>query len=288
MKYKFILPLLLLMTFFGFAHGQDLKAESSSTHSTEPAGPGDVYYNEAAFLDRLKKLVRGNDKRTIAYEMVYYPFIWQYWTPEGKKRLRPFYSPEDFIQHYDKFMTSAHKKGLLEEASRKDHCIGSNCYLASGLFYFYGKSLTQVNHWENHPPKKRPHDIDPSLCTICDCYPDKELIAYFDRLKKALREDDRKTIAEDLVSYPFTWRTDNWDIVYEPREFIAAYDKIVRPFFKNAILNFQYKLGSCSCTSDNDAPWEIVDGRISFNKEGLESFFQPPEYDLPLKGVPNP
>ena len=75
----------LFMTFFGFAHGQDLKAESSSTHSIETAAPEDIYYNQAAFIDRLKKLIRKNDKRTIAHEMVYYPFIWKYWTPEGKK-----------------------------------------------------------------------------------------------------------------------------------------------------------------------------------------------------------
>ena len=63
----------------------------------------------------------------------------------------------------------------------------------------------------------------------------------------------------------------------------------MRPFFKNAILNFQYKPESCSYMFDNESLWEIVDGRVSFNREGLESFRQPPEYDVPpLKEDPNP
>ena len=72
------------------------------------------------FFERLKKAIREDDKKTIAYEMVKYPFVWIRWI-QGKARLHPFYTPEDFIQHYDEFMTPIHKKGLLELAYDREH-----------------------------------------------------------------------------------------------------------------------------------------------------------------------
>ena len=72
------------------------------------------------FLERLKKAIREDDRKTIAHELVAYPLIWTHWV-QGKKRLRLFYTPEDFIQHYDEVITSAHKKGLLEITYEKDN-----------------------------------------------------------------------------------------------------------------------------------------------------------------------
>ena len=144
----------------------------------------------------------------------------------------------------------------------------------------HGKeSQTQDTLTETAAPQEPP-------CTICDQYPDKELIVFFEHLKKAVRENDKKTIAEELIVYPFYWNKDEgWHTVESPKEFVELYDTIMVPFLKNVILNFNYKTDSCFYYFLSSA-WAIGGGYIAFNKKGIEHVYLPEEREAPKPTIP--
>ena len=249
-----------------------------------------------AFLERLKKAIREDDRKTIAEELVAYPFIWIHWV-QGKKRLRPFYTPEDFIQHYDEVITSAHKKAILELVYEEDNFgPGSKiCSIFGSIGFNAGTGLETIESCErvqqfsrklccaDNPTSsgcQQPDynasspPVDASPCTICDGYPDKDLVAYFERLKKAIREDDRKTIAEELVGYPFTWPyKTGTGIIYDPKTFVESYDKFMTPFHKKRILEIKYAPGDCNIIrGSKEGGWWIADDAIQFDEEGIRHF----------------
>ena len=128
-----------------------------------------------------------------------------------------------------------------------------------------------------------PHDVGP--CTICGEFSDKKLISYLERLKKSIREDDRHTIAEELVSYSFSWTMQDGSscTVFNPQEFIQAYDKIMTPFFKDYILNFTYESRGKYCYINSGSQCNL--GEISTTDRGI-SHFMHPEFGAPNNPLP--
>ena len=123
-----------------------------------------------------------------------------------------------------------------------------------------------------------PHDVGP--CTICGEFSDKKLISYLERLKKAIQEDYRHTIAEELVSYSFGWTMQDGSscTVFNTQEFIQAYDKIMTPFFKDYILNFTYESRGEYCYINSGNRCNL--GEISITDRGI-SHFMHPEFGAP-------
>ena len=137
-----------------------------------------------------------------------------------------------------------------------------------------------------NPPAETPAPQG-SSCTICDQYPDEELIAFFERLKKVVRENDKKTIAEELIVYPFYWNKDeSWHTVESPKEFIELYDIIMIPFLKEIILNFQYKEDGCLCYYLSRPLWDIGGGYIAFNRKGIKHVYLPEEREASKPTIP--
>ena len=187
-------------------------------------------------------------------------------------------APWRFTEYYDKIMTPGHKKAILDMSyDQIDPVDGdfisrpmeSACGFADGLIWFkpefglyhfnscitingqnqrfccidnnpdpacHGASFTNTSHY---------YPVDFKGGTLCKPLSDEDLIAFLDKLKKAVQEDDQITIAEELVQYPFFWRFDpeyTPKKLYEPTEFIKHYDEIMTPAHRKAILNVTSQL----------------------------------------------
>ena len=112
---------------------------------------------------------------------------------------------------------------------------------------------------------------------------DEDLISILDRLKKAVLENDKKTISEELITYPFRWNKEGLHhtihhfTVYEPKEFIEHYDAIMIPLVKDFILGLEHETEKCLYYPYKNL-WSFymrcVADCISINREGVEEISQ--------------
>ena len=158
-----------------------------------------------------------------------------------------------------------------------------SCLIVTFVDMAHGRniSMTSSHFIKDYSPKDYQDARDLGM-TTCPCTigesPDEELLPYFERLKQAIRKDDRKFIAEELISYPFIWHQDdtntNFSIIGKRKEFLQHYDAIMTPSIKEYILGIEYETERCICYI-YVRHWEIGDGCLSLDEEGLSSISEP-------------
>jgi len=121
-------------------------------------------------------------------------------------------------------------------------------------------------------PKPAP---DTTVCTepTVDVYGKADGVAYrywFLDLRKAIKEDDRKLIAESMIYYPLVWNRKEGTLEVKNRsEFLKHYDEIFTAELKGKILSQSVK-----CLPGNDEGASIGDGEMRFFKFATNNKFQ--------------
>jgi hypothetical protein len=88
-------------------------------------------------------------------------------------------------------------------------------------------------------------------------------------LKKAVKQDDRKLIAEHMVNYPLIWNRHSGTVtIPNSKDFLKSYDEIFTPQLKQRIA-----LQNVKCLPGDDEGASVANGKLRFSKFASGHYF---------------
>lgn len=139
-----------------------------------------------------------------------------------------------------------------------------NTVLAAGVVIAAGHAALAQQDQAPTPP---PTYSSPYACSIqtVDSFGQAEGIQYrywMIDFQKAVQADDRKDIADHMISYPLTWnRQSGTVLIRNAKDMLKAYDEIFTPRLKQRIARQNIK-----CLAGDDEGASVANGKLRFSK----------------------
>jgi hypothetical protein len=151
-----------------------------------------------------------------------------------------------------------------------------NTFLAAGFIIAVGHAALAQQDQATTPQSSSPYGCE--VQTV-DSYGQAEGVQYrywMLDLQKAVKGDDRKLIAEHMVSYPLNWNRHSGNVsIANSKDFLKDFDEIFTPQLKQRIARQNVK-----CLPGDDEGASVANGKLRFSKFAAGKYFSADSFHI--------
>jgi len=151
-----------------------------------------------------------------------------------------------------------------------------NAFLAAGITFAAGHAALAQQDQASTPQSSSSYGCE--VQTV-DSYGQAEGVQYrywMLDFQKAIKEDDRRLIAEHMVNYPLNWNRHSGTVaINNSKDFLKDFDEVFTPQLKQRIARQNVK-----CLPGDDEGASVANGKLRFSKFASGKFFSSDSFHI--------